>query len=122
MAREIIERFSDDIDGSEATHTGIEFSFENTSWTIDLNDEHYTALKYAIEQYADHATRVSGSGRGRGHSASPVSAVSAKQKKSELAAVRAWCASNNIEISARGRISEAVLHAFKENDPSLVGG
>lgn len=124
MAREVIETFKDDIDGSPAEHIGVRFAFENNEFSIDLSNENYTNLKYAIEKYADHATKVSGSGRGRGRAASTGSAssVSPAAKKQELAAVRDWAAKNNIEVAQRGRISESVLHAYKENDPSLVGG
>lgn len=122
--REVIEIFKDDLDGSEATHHDVRFSFEGVEYSTDLSEENYTNLKYSIEKYADHATRVSG-GRGRPRStstSSPVSAVSAAAKKQELQAVREWASKNNIEVSSRGRISESVLHAYKENDPSLVGG
>ncbi len=124
MAKEIIERFSDDLDGSEATHTNVHFSFEGTDWSIDLNDENYAGLKFSIEKYADHATRLSGSGRGRGRSAStsPVSAGSPKEKKSELAAIRSWAEEHKIPLNARGRIKESIIAAYHENDPSLVGG
>lgn len=125
MAREIIERYTDDLDPTtEATHIGVTFSFEGVEYSTDLNDENYAGLKYSIEKYADHATKVGGSGRGRGRAASTGSAssVSSAAKKQELAAVREWAAKNNIEVAQRGRISESVLHAFKENDPSLVGG
>lgn len=122
MAREVVEKYTDDMDGTPAEHVGVSFSLEGTEWSIDLSDSNYTELRHAIERFADHATRVSGSGRGRGRSASAGSAVSAKEKKAELAAVRDWASKNNVEISARGRISESVLHAYRENDPSLVGG
>lgn len=123
MAREIIERYTDDMDPtSEATHIGVTFSFEGVEYSTDLNDENYAGLKYSIEKYADHATKVSGSGRGRGRSAatSPVSAGSAREKKEELAAVRDWASKNGIPLSSRGRIKETVLAAYRENDPSLV--
>ncbi len=122
--REVIGIFKDDLDGSEATHHDVRFSFEGVEYSTDLSEENYTNLKYSIEKYADHATRVSG-GRGRPRSSSassPVSAGSSKEKKDELAAIRAWCEVNKIEISARGHIRESIIHAFKENDPSLVGG
>jgi hypothetical protein len=122
MAKEIIERFSDDLDGSEATHTGVHFSFEGTEWSIDLNDGHYNELKAAVERFADHATKVSGSGRGRGRSASTASTGSSRSTKSELQAIRAWAEEHKIPLNARGRIKESVIAAYHENDPSLVGG
>ena len=125
MARTVVEKFTDDVDGeSEATHRNISFSLEGNEWTIDLNDGHYNELRAAVERFAEYATKVSGSGRGRGRASGSGSAssVSSKEKKQELAAIRDWAAKNNVEISARGRISESVLHAYKENDPSLVGG
>ncbi|MCB5291641.1 histone-like nucleoid-structuring protein Lsr2 [Arthrobacter sp. SO3] len=122
MAREVVERFTDDLDGSEATHHGVQFSFEGTDWSIDLSDENYEKLRLAIERFADHATRMSGSGRGRGRSASTSSSGSARGKKEELQAVRAWAEKNGIVLNSRGRIAESILAAYRDNDPFLVKG
>ena len=54
----------DDLDGSDATQT-ITFALDGTSYEIDLNDKHASALRDAMATYVGHARKVSGARRGR---------------------------------------------------------
>ena len=46
MARELIEKLIDDLDGSEATET-VTFGLDGTSYEIDLNKKNAAALRKA---------------------------------------------------------------------------
>ena len=56
MAREVIEKLIDDLDGSEATET-VTFGLDGTTYEIDLNKKNTAALRKAIEPYVKAARR-----------------------------------------------------------------
>ena len=97
---------TDDIDGTEATQT-VAFALEGMNFEIDLNDAHAEELRAAIKQYASAGRRIGGAGR----RASTVAVKSASGYDPK--AVRAWAASNKVEIPARGRIPAAVVEQYR---------
>ena len=83
------------------------FGLEGVNYEIDLNDAHAEGLRAAIKQYASAGRRVGGAGRRA--SAAAVNNSSGYDPK----AVRAWAASNRVELPARGRIPAAVLEQYR---------
>ena len=106
MAQRVVVQKTDDIDGSEASQT-VTFGLEGVYYEIDLNDAHADELRAALKQYASAGRRVGGAGRRA--SAPAVKSSSGYDPK----AVRAWAASNKVEIPARGRIPAAVLEQYR---------
>ncbi|MGV8847379.1 histone-like nucleoid-structuring protein Lsr2 [Tessaracoccus sp.] len=103
MATQITETLIDDIDGGTATVTA-QFSYEGTSYEIDLNKKNAKKLDEAILPFIAAARQVKGSNR------APV------KKGSDpvlLAAVRVWAAENGLTTSARGRVAQTVMDAYK---------
>lgn len=105
MVQRVVVQKSDDLDGSEATET-VTFAVEGLAYEIDLNAEHAGELRAALAPFIAAGRRVGGVGRRA--SASPVTAARAYDPQ----AVRAWAASQKIEIPARGRIPIAVVARF----------
>ena len=106
MAQRVVVQKTDDLDGSEATHT-VTFALEGVNYEIDLNDAHAEELRAAIRQYASAARRLSGAPRRA--SAGAIKSASGYDPR----AVRAWAASNKVELPARGRIPAAVLEQYR---------
>ena len=103
MARKIIVQLTDDVDGGEATET-VRLGLDGVSYEIDLNDDNASKLRDAVAQYVKNARRIGGASRSRGKA--PASGYDPK-------AVRAWAASNGIELPARGRIPALVLEQYR---------
>ena len=102
MASRTIVLLEDDVDGSKADET-IEFGIDGTTYAIDLSNSNAKKLRGALDGYINKARKVSGK---RSTSRKANSAV-------DLKAVRAWAASNGIELSNRGRVPASVLEQYR---------
>jgi hypothetical protein len=102
MTSRTIVLLEDDVDGSKADQT-IEFGIDGTTYAIDLSDSNAKKLRGALDGYISRARKVSGK-RLTGRNAH--SAV-------DLKAVRAWAASNGVELSSRGRVPASVLEQYR---------
>jgi hypothetical protein len=100
----------DDLDGTEIDEGGqsLSFSFSGTDYSIDLSEANAEKFEQLLTPYIDSAQRVGGrrSSRSRSAAASSTSSVDSK-------AVRAWAASNGIELSSRGRIPADVVAKYE---------
>ena len=61
MAREVIEKLVDDLDGGEATET-VTFTLDGTSYEIDLSKKNAAAFRKSFDRYIKAARRSSSSG------------------------------------------------------------
>ena len=50
MAREVIEKVTDDLDGTEAVET-VSFGFDGTSYEIDLSKKNATTFRKSLDRY-----------------------------------------------------------------------
>ncbi len=96
----------DDIDGNPATET-IVFSVDGKNYTIDLSSRNAAGLKKALAPYIAAGRKLSNPKRGRGR---PYRHV---ETDVDPAAVRAWAIANDYEISARGRVSAAIVEEYR---------
>jgi len=106
MAKKTIVQLTDDLDGSKADKT-VSFSLDGVSYEIDLSQKNASALETALSKYISAARRTSGraaASRGRAKRTN----VNAHPK-----AVRAWAASNGIQVNPRGRIPADVVQKFE---------
>ncbi|GAA3636802.1 MULTISPECIES: Lsr2 family protein [Kineosporia] len=102
MAQRTIVEFTDDLNGKPAAET-VTFSLDGKTYEIDVTDKNAAKLRQAFEPWTESARRLTKSGRTIRKVATDV----------DTAAVRAWAASNGIEVSARGRISSTVLEQYR---------
>ena len=110
MAREVVERLVDDIDGSEAVET-ISFGLDGAAFAIDLNEQHATDLRAKLGPYVRAGRRVRGrTSRGR------VGVRRGNEYTDRNAAIRLWAFEAGIELPSRGRISRAVQDAYDAED------
>ena len=102
MATRVTTILVDDTDDSEAQET-VSFALEGTTYEIDLSDQNANKLRDALEPWVSKARKTSG-GRRRTRSDGA--------GKADLKAVRAWAASNKVELSSRGRIPQSVMNQY----------
>jgi hypothetical protein len=121
MAKETIIKFTDDIDGSEATET-ISFAFKGTQYEIDLGERNVAAFEKAVSKFvtnareagaaakADDATPARTRARRNGATRRPrKSTTSARPAGS----VREWAQANGFAVGTRGRIPAAAREAYE---------
>ncbi|MDR2381269.1 MAG: Lsr2 family protein [Bifidobacteriaceae bacterium] len=102
MAQRVVRQLLDDLDESPATQT-VSFALDGKTYAIDLNDAHAAELRGLMKVYVD-AGRKAGVQRG---------AAGRRVDDFDPAAVRAWAASNGIQVSKRGRVPGAVVAQYK---------
>lgn len=108
MSTRTIVELIDDLDGTPATET-ITFSLDGKEYEIDLNDDHARGLRSLVSPWAEHARKVS---------STPSRARSRSGKDYDPAKVRAWARSQGIEVSARGRLDQGIIIAYKAGHAS----
>lgn len=107
MAKTTITQITDDIDGSSDA-TEVTFSYDGTDYTIDLAKKNRAALDKALKPYLEAATKVSK----RSSQTTQRRTAKASGRGRDLAAIRAWAAENNLQVSERGRIPKSVLEQY----------
>ena len=112
MAREVIEKLVDDLDGGDATET-VTFALDGTSYEIDLSKRNATAFRKSFERYIK-AGRRSSAGGSRRRKASPSTNGSKPKRKFDIMQLREWAGANNVTVPARGRIPQAVVDQYKQ--------
>jgi hypothetical protein len=104
MARQITEVLIDDIDGGNAAVT-VQFAYAGKTYEIDLNKRNAKKFDDLVKPWIAAGRRVS-----------PRSGAVRRSTVSDpayLAQVRAWAKENGHEVSARGRIAQQTLDAYK---------
>jgi hypothetical protein len=104
MARKTVIIFEDDVDGSTAEES-LQFSIDGLTYDIDLSLANAQKLRQAVEPYRAAARRTGG----RRDRASALAGDSLIDNR----AVRAWAASNGIDVNSRGRIPADVVERYR---------
>jgi hypothetical protein len=110
VAQKTIVRLVDDLDDTEIQNGGgqtVSFGLDGRGYEIDLTNEHADELRELFSRYVSAGRKVGG-----GTARAPQAKPAAKNDYSTVA-VREWAKSNNVEISARGRIPQSVLAQFR---------
>jgi hypothetical protein len=105
VAQRIAVELIDDLDSSPAAET-VSFGLDGIEYKIDLNEYHAGELRGTLAPYLAAGRKVRPArqaDRRRGPRA-PIDY--------DPAAVRAWAASNGVQVSPRGRISAAVVEQY----------
>ena len=115
MAKQIIHKLVDDIDGGDADET-VKFALDGVQYEIDLSKKNADKLRNAIAPYLAAGSKVGRGGvvvggraaRGRGGAA-----ADREQNK----AIREWAKKNGKDISDRGRIPQEIVDEFHAKGP-----
>jgi hypothetical protein len=112
MAKEIITRLRDDIDGSEASRTVV-FGWDGVQYELDLSNKNANAFGKLLEPYVTAARRTGGRQVRRTAAKAPAGKRTAKSATPDPALIREWAGQNGFTVSPRGRISAAVIEAYQ---------
>jgi hypothetical protein len=110
VAQEVITRFTDDLDGSEASGS-VEFGLDGREYMIDLSGENAARLRDAFAPYVAAARRIGGR---RGRTAATPSPAGQRRN---LAEARGWLRDNGYPVKDRGRIPDGWLRHFDAKTP-----
>lgn len=102
MAKRVITVLTDDISGKEGDVKTIPFSFDGTSYEIDLGPTNAKALRKAFEQYTKMARKVKNGSPTR----------TKVKTRSDLGEIREWANAQGIAVSDRGRVPQSVIDQY----------
>ncbi len=103
---EVLVTLVDDLTGEEFIEGQGEtfvFSFDGEKYELDLSDKNAKSFRTAVKKYVDAARVTTGRRAGT---------------PSEAAEVRSWAAENGVQVSAKGRIPEAILTQYRASQSS----
>jgi hypothetical protein len=111
MARKVEVRLIDDLDGSAAEES-VKFSLDGVNYEIDLNKKNAAKLRTGLEPYVKAAKKL---GRAPSHrvSARGRGSAPATADREQNQAIREWAQRKGLDVSARGRISQAVMAQYE---------
>jgi hypothetical protein len=113
VAREVIEKLVDDIDGGAADET-VQFGLDGTTYEIDLSKKNAAALRNALVPYLAGGRKSSTGRTARRRTATPAKAAVEKRIRGyDIVQLREWAGANDIAVPSRGRIPQAVLEQYK---------
>jgi hypothetical protein len=109
MAKQIIEKFTDDLDGSDAEGT-TKFGLDGDHYEIDLSATNEETLRKALAPFINAARPVRAVRTTRLRRGSlPVRAMSREQS----ADIRRWAKDQGLPVSERGRIAASVVEKYE---------
>ncbi|PZV89409.1 Lsr2 protein [Micromonospora phaseoli] len=110
MAKQIIHKLVDDLDGGDAVET-VKFALDGVQYEIDLSSDNATKLRDVFAPYVAHGTKV---GRGGvvvgGRAARGHGTASADREQNK--AIRTWAKKAGKDISDRGRIPQEIVDEY----------
>ncbi|GIG88531.1 histone-like nucleoid-structuring protein Lsr2 [Plantactinospora endophytica] len=110
MAKQVIHKLVDDLDGGDADET-VKFSLDGVQYEIDLSTKNAGKLRDLFAPYTASGTKV---GRGAvvvgGRAARNRGSATADREQNK--AIRAWAKKEGREISDRGRIPQEIVDEY----------
>jgi Lsr2 len=114
MAKQIIQKLIDDLDGGEATET-VTFALDGVSYTIDLSEKNATKLREVLAPYQGAGAKI---GRSAGTWRPGLGPKVSRNNRTDNAAIRSWASENGYELADRGRIPANVVEAYEARETS----
>jgi hypothetical protein len=110
VAKQIIHKLVDDLDGGDADET-VKFALDGVQYEIDLSAANAEKLREVFAPYVAHGSKVGRGGvvvggraaRGRG---------GATADREQNKAIREWAKKAGKDISARGRIPQEIVDEY----------
>ena len=113
MAREVIEKLIDDLDGGEAAET-VTFGLDGATYEIDLSKKNAAALRKSLARYVSTARRSPTSSRSTRRKAAPSTNGSTPKRDFDILQLREWAGANKVAVPARGRIPNSVVEQYRQ--------
>ena len=109
MAKQIIHKLVDDLDGGDADET-VKFSLDGVQYEIDLSSKNAAKLRDLFAPYVAAGTKVGRGGVVVGGRAARGRGATADREQNK--AIRAWAKKEGKEISDRGRIPQEIVDEY----------
>jgi uncharacterized membrane protein len=113
VARELIERLIDDLDGGDAAET-VTFGLDGATYEIDLSKKNAAAFRKSLDRYVNAARRSTASARSPRRKSAPSTNGSKAKRGYDIVKLREWADASKVKVPARGRIPQAVVDRYKE--------
>ena len=113
MAREVIEKLIDDLDGGDAAET-VTFGLDGATYEIDLSKKNAAAFRKSLVRYVSAARRSSTSSRPSRREAAPSTNGSTPKRDFDILQLREWAGANKVAVPARGRIPNSVVEQYRQ--------
>lgn len=102
MAKQVIIKMVDDLDGKSVAEETVEYSLDGTNYEIDLSSKNAEKLRKEIGVWIESSRKVGGRFKGRRPTKS----------SDDLQAIRDWANEQGMKVSSRGRISGEIISAY----------
>jgi hypothetical protein len=113
VAREVIERLIDDLDGGDAAET-VSFALDGATYEIDLSKKNAAAFRKSLARYVSSARRSSASSRPPRRKAPSSTNGSTPRRDFDIPQLREWAGANKVAVPSRGRIPNSVVEQYKQ--------
>ncbi|GEM29013.1 protein lsr2 precursor [Nocardia neocaledoniensis NBRC 108232] len=112
MARKVVVKIVDDIDGSTPATETVTFGIDGALYEIDLSDSNAAKLRDSLAQWVTCARKTGRTAKST--SRNTPAPTTHPRNRNDLTAIRAWAAENGHKVSARGRIAAEVVDAYNQ--------
>jgi hypothetical protein len=113
VAREVIEKLIDDLDGGDAAET-VTFGLDGATYEIDLSKKNAAAFRKSLARYVSASRRSSTAARSRHRKAAPSTNGSKAKRDFDILQLREWAGANKVAVPARGRIPNSVVEQYRQ--------
>ena len=110
MAKQIIHKLVDDLDGGDADET-VKFALDGVQYEIDLSASNAEKLRDVFAPYIANGTKVGRGGVGVGGRAAR-GRGGATADREQNRAIREWAKKAGKDISDRGRIPQEIVDEY----------
>jgi hypothetical protein len=113
VAREVIEKLVDDLNGVDAAET-VTFGLDGATYEIDLSKKNAAAFRKSLGRYVSAARRSSASSRSTRRKSAPATNGAKPKRDFDILQLREWADANKVAVSSRGRIPNSVVEQYKQ--------
>ncbi len=101
MAREVIEKLIDDLNGGDAAET-VTFGLDGAQYEIDLSKKNAATFRKSLARYVSAGRRSSTSGRSTRRKVTPSTNGAKGKRDFDILQLREWAGDNEVAVPARG--------------------
>ena len=122
VAREVIEKLIDDLDGGDAAET-VTFGLDGATYEIDLSKKNAAVFRKSFARYVNAARRSTAPSRSTRRTvpsrstrrpAAPSTNGAKSKRDFDILQLREWAGANKVAVPGRGRIPNSVVEQYKQ--------
>lgn len=114
MAREVIEQFVDDLDGSDKEVSTVKFALDGRAYEIDLSADNAEDFRNLFTPYINAGRKERASlTQASSRAAKAAGGVQRAHSSEYLQDVRDWARARGYQVADRGRISSKLLSEYE---------